>query len=289
MNRKIYVHIGLPKTATTSLQQDLFPRFEGVKYFGVTHPRSSNYDPGTVYGAFMIGMYTGDTQFFEAALQQCDPAEGVLISEEMITVGTERADWQRNLKNVRRLLGQHDYRLLITVRDPLDAMYSYYVERYDYFRETYKVFDQRIIQSFNMGIYRYQSFLKFLKDEFDFDRIFLADYSNIITGQFFEIERFLNEELPVNIEIRHRNSKAKNAARVYVKNRGSLYGLISEFARARVGSGFLKVCARGIGLIVKPVLQLVSWRRGVPSLSVQQKEKYRSMLVEDANELNKFM
>ena len=40
---RLYVHIGLPKTATTALQQDLFPRLESktFSYVGVFQPREA--------------------------------------------------------------------------------------------------------------------------------------------------------------------------------------------------------------------------------------------------------
>lgn len=34
MDREVYVHIGLPKTATTFLQQNIFPNIDGINYIG---------------------------------------------------------------------------------------------------------------------------------------------------------------------------------------------------------------------------------------------------------------
>lgn len=289
MKQKIFIHIGLPKTATTSLQKDLFPQLKNTKYLGISYPRTWEYDPSTVYGAFMLGMHSGDNQQFKAALDQLDPLQNVLISEEMITVVTGSADWERNLKNVHSLLRDYDYRLLVTIRDPLDAMFSYYVERYDYFRKALGEFDERVIKSLDMGIYRYKSFFQFLGDEFGSERIFVADYENIISGQFFEIEKFLGERLPTDLAIRKHNNKAQKASKIYVNNKGSLYSIVSDFVKTRLHSGSLRSCARGLERFVKPVLELVSWDRGVPLLSDQQKQKFRTLLVEDIQERQKLI
>ncbi|MGB2469283.1 MAG: hypothetical protein ACPIA5_00405 [Flavobacteriales bacterium] len=42
---QIYVHIGLPKTATTTLQTQAFQHHEGWAYLGTRTPRMLNADP----------------------------------------------------------------------------------------------------------------------------------------------------------------------------------------------------------------------------------------------------
>ena len=34
MNKKIFIHIGFPKTASTFLQKNIFPNIEGINYLG---------------------------------------------------------------------------------------------------------------------------------------------------------------------------------------------------------------------------------------------------------------
>ena len=42
---QIYVHIGLPKTATTTLQTQAFEHHKGWAYLGTRTPRMLNVDP----------------------------------------------------------------------------------------------------------------------------------------------------------------------------------------------------------------------------------------------------
>lgn len=289
MKRKIFVHIGLPKTATTSLQRDLFSRLDNFEYAGVSYPRSWEFDTSTVYGAFMVGMYSGETSDFKRALERVDQNKMVLISEEMITVVTVKSDWKQNLKNLRSLLDEYDYRLLITIRDPLDAMFSYYVERYDYFRSNYKVFDQQILESLDMGIFRYQSFLSYLKEEFGSDRIYVADYSKITSGRFCEVERFLGSELPEGFGIHQHNSKSKGSSKIYLNKKSSLYEYFCRLAQDKLNAGILRSWAKRLQHVVKPVLERMAWRRGVPILSDLQRQELRGLLIEDVNLRNKLL
>ncbi|MDB4360781.1 sulfotransferase [Akkermansiaceae bacterium] len=289
MKRKIFVHIGLPKTATTSLQRDLFSQLESLEYAGVSYPRSWEFDTSTIYGAFMVGMYSGDMGDFKRALEVVDEDKPILISEEMITVVTVKSDWKQNLKNLRSLLDEHDYRLLITIRDPLDAMFSYYVERYDYFRSNYKVFDQQILDSLDMEVFRYQRFIRFLGDEFGSDRVYVADYSKITSGQFNEVERFLGSELPEGFEMYQHNSKSKGSSKIYLNKKSSLYGFIYKLAQDKLNTGILRSWAKRLQHVVKPLLECIAWRRGVPTLSDSQKQELRDLLIEDVNLRNKLL
>jgi hypothetical protein len=289
MKMKIFVHIGLPKTATTSLQIDLFSQLDHFEYAGVTYPRSWEFDTSTIYGAFMVGMYSGEIGYFKDALELVDQGKPVLISEEMITVVTVESDWKQNLKNVRTLLDEYDYRLLITVRDPLDAMFSYYVERYDYFRSNYKVFDQQILESLDMEIFRYQSFLSYLKVEFGSDRIYVADYSKITSGQFCEVERFLGSKLPKGIGISQHNSKSKGTSKIYLNKKSSLYEYFCKLAQDKLNAGILRSLAKRLQHVVKPVLEGVAWRRGVSTLSDIQRQELRGLLIEDINLRNQLL
>jgi len=55
MTKKLVVHIGLPKTATTSLQKQFFPQvagYLGKKYSGGLHVKSQLENPGEVFSEF---------------------------------------------------------------------------------------------------------------------------------------------------------------------------------------------------------------------------------------------
>lgn len=44
MKKQFFVHCGFPKTATTSLQKHIFPKLDGIDYFGKSHKTGSVFD-----------------------------------------------------------------------------------------------------------------------------------------------------------------------------------------------------------------------------------------------------
>ena len=56
---KIMIHLGLPKTATTSLQLDFFPKLKkyNIDYIGISQPRGANND--IMFLQFMKSINTG--------------------------------------------------------------------------------------------------------------------------------------------------------------------------------------------------------------------------------------
>ncbi|NJX17193.1 hypothetical protein, partial [Tamlana crocina] len=57
----IFVHIGLPKTATTTIQKDILeklPEENKLKYFGVKHPRKASQEK--LFREFYCFISTGD-------------------------------------------------------------------------------------------------------------------------------------------------------------------------------------------------------------------------------------
>ena len=71
---QIYVHIGLPKTATTTLQTQAFQHHKGGLYLGTRTPRMLNADPT-----------------FRCWRPMCSRGEGALSSVQE----PSRADWNR--------------------------------------------------------------------------------------------------------------------------------------------------------------------------------------------------
>lgn len=55
-----------------------------------------------------------------------------IISEEMLTVSQPNVSWITKLQNLSRALeNKQDYKIVVTIRDPLKASFSYYVYSYE--------------------------------------------------------------------------------------------------------------------------------------------------------------
>jgi len=129
---KIIVHIGLPKTATTTLQSDFFPVFvnDFIEYWGVCQPRGKRGQSNAYfnfYRAVDTGLRVGEVRKeLELKIAQ---GKTVIFSEEMITVSsTTSSTWREKLKNLGNILKGLQYDIVVTVRDPIPALFSYYVE-----------------------------------------------------------------------------------------------------------------------------------------------------------------
>lgn len=92
MPNRVYIHIGLPKTATTTLQLDYFPHVNNDKfqYLGVFQPRGQEVpDPlfTKVISAARLG--NGLEEANQDLKERLNTGQrSIIISEEMLTVGS---------------------------------------------------------------------------------------------------------------------------------------------------------------------------------------------------------
>lgn len=289
---RLYIHIGLPKTATTTLQKDLFPVFcssSGWEYAGVSFPRAWDYNQDSIYDSFMRSIYSGDgTEFKDTLCGANIGSRPVLISEEMLTVVTNRSSWKENLINLKRIISEEDYRILLTIRQPLDAAYSYYIERYDYFKGDGREFDETLLESLDMQIYRYHAFVAYIIELFGEDRVFFGAFDKIINGDFSDIEKFLDESVPHSYTAELHNSKIRKNQKVVLPARGNLYLNLSKLISKNTRGNFLHSSLKRIGGWIRPVLGKVTWSRKVPCLSPEDRVRFTQFLDADIREYMKY-
>lgn len=128
------IHLGLPKTATTSLQYDYFPVLNEASdcfYIGVNQPRHSRKQTEAYR---LINDYMSGCTALGIAKNTLDSIytkhETIIFSDEMIMVSSGNSSWLSKLSRLAMLVKSYDFKILLTVRDPIDASISYYVERY---------------------------------------------------------------------------------------------------------------------------------------------------------------
>ena len=152
MKPKIVVHIGPPKTATTSLQYALKeitnPNFY---YGGVLQPRNclQYFDLGKqLYYLVVDKKQRFDEDLFLQRLRDiADKYSVVLLSEEMFLVFQQDCSVEEKLSRLCGLLSEFDLTLLYTYRNPNSAIPSLYQELYDRLPSEYVDNYSRFVES----------------------------------------------------------------------------------------------------------------------------------------------
>lgn len=138
---KLIVHIGLPKTATTTLQADVFPKLinNQIKYLGTFQPREKT-PLKNLYHHFCKAVESRENIDNIRILLNKEISKGhtLIISEEGMTVPSGNITWKKKLENLGKIVRGFDYTIIVSVREPSSALFSYYCELYPRFAATKK-------------------------------------------------------------------------------------------------------------------------------------------------------
>lgn len=182
MSGKIFVHIGLPKTATTSLQKDFFPFLtgEGTKYIGVFHPRGIS-DYSNLYDELLLAI-KGEIQSnnIRIRLKESVRENNLILSEEMILVSQPGSTWKQKLANLKIILDGFDYEIIITVREPVSGLFSYYCECYHDLGKHRDSFLRCALQLEQFQIFHYKKLIFELSLNFERKRLNYFEFEKII-------------------------------------------------------------------------------------------------------------
>ena len=166
---KIFVHIGLPKTATTTLQKQVFTKIsnQSLNYLGVFQPRDVKQN--NLFRQFYKAIHSGDAIENIQELLKVELNKGInlLISEEMIILPSEEKGWRDKIENLRKIIGAMDYHIIITVREPVNAMFSFFSHKYVTYKKDNKSFEEIATTDKNMEIYQYKKLFSFIHRKFD--------------------------------------------------------------------------------------------------------------------------
>lgn len=211
MSKSLIVHIGLPKTGTSSLQKNLFPLLCNENNILYNPPEYSKiYDKASL-------SYQDDKKKFEKVLQE----NNVLISEEGL-VGWNPRNWQSASERVLDLFGRRA-KILITMRDPIDYLTSVWIQQIQEGRifEPSKFFLNRIdydkkkpfIKNNSLDYFDYDAldfeFLYKLYSE-HFDEVYILPLSQISSIYPFKSLYGLSDESITRYREIFLNSKKQN-------------------------------------------------------------------------------
>jgi hypothetical protein len=194
MTGKIFVHIGLPKTATTTLQKEIFPALSNgvIQYLGVFQPRQENRQ-SDLYSRFCNAVYSGSStkEVRSTLASMLNTGTTIILSEEMFTVSSSDVHWRIKLKNLAGILQGLDYTLILTVREPTSALFSYYVELHDKFSREKKDFLELARNDERMHVFHYQKLTEEIFQNFDPQRVFVQKFEDIVAGRLEELCRLI--------------------------------------------------------------------------------------------------
>lgn len=293
MPNRIYCHIGLPKTATTSLQLDYFPYVDSSRfdYLGVKQPRGEGAnDP--LYDLIIKAVNTGDdlelvNQMLKARIEE--GGKSIIISEEMFTVSSGETTWQNKLYRLRSVLDGIDYRVFATVREPVSAMFSFYVELYHRFRGEKDGFPALARSSNDFLIYRYEELVKLMVATFGESSIYFQRFEDILQGNHEGLARFLDSpEMEEGYSlIGNHNKKNKKDKIVYVPVRPRLRW-VSKMYNYFGGEG--SAVARLFKSLLSPLVDKIrsaNYRTvAVPMLDEKERDKLEKELGRSISQLS---
>ena len=233
---KLILHIGLPKTGTTSLQQDIFPNLS-CNYLGVKQPRELLQN--SFYERLMEFIKTGDDDIQKdeiiKELKFLLSQKVVLLSDEMFTVDQKTATWQQKLSRLGKLLHGIEVQILVTLREPIAAVKSYYTELCThsmlYWNIPLSVFITKCNES---KIYQYNLLLSELNMHFKGSHIVLEAFETIIKeNNIQQILKPLDLVATSTINLKNRNKKKKTQSDVYATGKNKLAKKLSKISFKR--------------------------------------------------------
>lgn len=226
MSGRILVHIGLPKTATTTLQTQYFPTLTSgnSRYLGVLQPRERRQDElfrklsnAVTVGLDIEGIHQELSRLLEAGVN-------IVVSEEMFTVSSSGgASWQMKLQRLASLLRGLDYAIMVTVREPVAGSFSYYVELESRYRPLGLGYVAAVKTDEAMQIFDYGKLLPALDGCFAPGRVFFKRFEDVIAGRMEDVDHRLAMKRQIaGVAMKTMNSKRSTGGRVFTGRQQTL-------------------------------------------------------------------
>lgn len=222
------LHIGLPKTATSTLQGHYFPCSTNYHYIGVNQPRSRPNDPLYKHITNAMGTLCENDRLHQIQkatelLQETN--KKILFSEEMVLVDGHKS-WIQKLEILNQIFGKFPHKILLTLRRPWDCAFSLYVELHSNPKQNYSDFYEFWEDSNQALIFRYKALIFAIRDIFCSSEIQIASFEKIISNphqMFNEIGVHLSyfpdiRELNVNSKVKSQNGIYTNPGTIKIRD-----------------------------------------------------------------------
>lgn len=285
MENKLYLHLGLHKTATTSLQKFVFPNIPNVIFLGRTTEPLLSQD--SFYKSLVSYCFSNQEDLnveneLKLSFQDKLNESSIIISDEWFTADFDGfykfncAPWQVKISKLSRIVKGLNVEVLITVRTPFDGVFSQYCEFTQVgIEKYYGDFFNYIMESNDAQAYNYNRLRQLLDGSFKNVTYFRYDDfikdSNIFK-EYFSVE--------CDFEMKNSNIKRKEKNGVYVNKKAKLLSLIINLIPQRV----LNVIKNTFfyDFIVKKIIRFFSSQVLVPQPSATEKELIMNELKESS-------
>jgi hypothetical protein len=255
--KKVILHIGLPKTATTLLQQHVFTKLhQHIDYVGVKQPRSQNQEAlySSIWNLVCAekSEYSQNIDLVKAKVQSRlnDNNKPFVLSEECFCVDFGNSSWQVKLNRLADIFQGNNVQVLVTIRNPISAIFSYYVELYPTIKSEYSDLIDFSNESNSARIYNYEYLDSVIISAFGNAKVHYVSFESLKSKTFLpDILDFLGIEDRFQFELPNTNYKQKSTIDVKTHNRNILSYLVFIW-KVPVLSHFLKLP------IVKSVLKV---------------------------------
>ena len=231
--KSILIHLGLPKTATTTLQHNVLQKLHDV---GVINFLGKNLDYCDQTGGVKIINYSG--KFIRDAVEEKITIEearnklkSVLLNGKLNVVSDEglmlaypdlyNLSLNKKFSNLEKIFEGYDVKVVLTLRSPVEYFYSLYVQLYPDFyshikeMNSFEKYANNFLKTPDDILYEsffYGSFLPVLNEKFTLHTLFFEDLEVNKDVFFDEWSSLLDMDKKVFSELfesKHVNKKQK--------------------------------------------------------------------------------
>ena len=179
----------------------------------------------------------------------------LIISEEGMTVPSGNITWKKKLENLGKIVRGFDYTIIVSVREPSSALFSYYCELYPRFAATKKRFLECALTCEEMQIYHYKKLITELYKHFDQQKINFIKFEDIIQGDVNELLQIIDPQIgkKILINIENQNSRKKTTTHIITLHRFTLADLFGRIMQTLGISNISKI--KWIEKVLKPFIK----------------------------------
>ncbi|KKA44108.1 MULTISPECIES: hypothetical protein [Salinivibrio] len=259
---RIILHLGLPKTATTSIQHNVFQKLHEEKRINFLGKcldfdyKSANLNVINYAGKFIRDAAEQALSISEARRQLAISLDNDLLnvfSDEGLMIaypGKENLPLKRKFNNLKAIFEGYDVQVVVTTREPVDYLYSLYVQLYpDYFdridsMNSFGKYISRLLAEPDNVLFEsffYSKWLKKLQSQFDVTVLDYEDFAKnkpniyqswsdllLLSEEEFQSKfeaNKINEKKKVGKEVKEVKSfkYIEDKVRIFLRNRGLLF------------------------------------------------------------------